>query len=67
MAQLQPGKLVGYSPRPLAWPADVLARIPDTPHSRLADFLPWNSHAFQTLHFCRILGVVTDCTFATNW
>jgi hypothetical protein len=26
---------------PLAWLADVLARIADTPQSRLADLLPW--------------------------
>lgn len=27
---------------PQAWLADVLARIADTPHSRLAELLPWN-------------------------
>jgi transposase len=27
---------------PLAWLADVLARIADTPQSRLPDLLPWN-------------------------
>lgn len=27
---------------PQAWLADVLARIADTPQSRLADLLPWN-------------------------
>ena len=27
---------------PLAWLADVLAHIADTPQSRLADLLPWN-------------------------
>lgn len=27
---------------PLAWLADVLARIADMPQSRLPDLLPWN-------------------------
>ena len=27
---------------PFAWLADVLARIADTPQSRLPDLLPWN-------------------------
>ena len=27
---------------PQAWLADVLARIADTPATRLDDFLPWN-------------------------
>lgn len=27
---------------PQVWLADVLARIADTPQSRLADLLPWN-------------------------
>lgn len=27
---------------PQAWLADVLARIADTPMSRLSDLLPWN-------------------------
>ena len=27
---------------PLAWLADLLARIADTPQSRLPDLLPWN-------------------------
>jgi hypothetical protein len=27
---------------PQAWLADTLARIADTPQSRLADLLPWN-------------------------
>ena len=27
---------------PQAWLADLLARIADTPQSRLAEFLPWN-------------------------
>ena len=27
---------------PQAWLADVLARIADTPQSRLAELLPWN-------------------------
>lgn len=32
---------------PLAWLADVLARIADTPQSRLHDPLPWNSAPLQ--------------------
>jgi hypothetical protein len=27
---------------PQAWPADVLARLPDMPLSRLPELLPWN-------------------------
>lgn len=27
---------------PQAWPADVLARLPDYPTNRVADLLPWN-------------------------
>jgi hypothetical protein len=27
---------------PLAWPADVFARIAEMPHSRLPELLPWN-------------------------
>jgi len=30
---------------PQAWLADVLARMPDYPAKRIADFLPWNCHA----------------------
>lgn len=32
---------------PQAWLADVLARIADTPQSRLSELLPWNWHAAQ--------------------
>lgn len=35
---------------PLAWLADVLARIAGTPQSRVADLLPWNWKA----HFARL-------------
>ena len=34
---------------PQAWLADVLARIPDLPQSRLAELLPWNWQAPETL------------------
>jgi transposase len=27
---------------PQAWPADVLARLPDHPAERIGDLLPWN-------------------------
>jgi transposase len=27
---------------PQAWPADVLARLPDHPAKRISDLLPWN-------------------------
>ena len=30
---------------PQAWLADVLARIADTPQTKLAELLPWNSRA----------------------
>jgi transposase len=33
---------------PLAWFADVLARIAGLPQSRLPELLPWNWHAAQT-------------------
>jgi hypothetical protein len=29
---------------PQAWLADVLARIADTPQTKLAELLPWNWH-----------------------
>lgn len=35
---------------PQAWLADVLARIADTPQSRLADLLPWNWKAQDWRH-----------------
>ena len=34
---------------PQAWLADVLARIPDLPQGRLAELLPWNWQAPETL------------------
>ncbi|HMB48824.1 MAG TPA: transposase domain-containing protein, partial [Afifellaceae bacterium] len=32
---------------PLAWLADVLARIAETPHSRLPELLPWQWKALS--------------------
>jgi transposase len=32
---------------PQAWLADVLARLPDHPASKIADLLPWNWKANQ--------------------
>jgi transposase len=43
---IQTAKLNGVDPQ--AWLADVLARIADTPQSRLADLLPWNWAKEQT-------------------
>ena len=37
---IETAKLNGVDPQ--AWLADVLARIADTPLSRLPDLLPWN-------------------------
>jgi len=37
---IQTAKLNDVDPQ--AWLADVLARLPDHPASRIADLLPWN-------------------------
>jgi transposase len=42
---IQTAKLNGVDPQ--AWLADVLARIADTPQTRLADLLPWNWNISQ--------------------
>ena len=34
---------------PLAWLADVLARIADIPQGRLSELLPWNWNTDQAL------------------
>ena len=39
---IQTAKLNDVDPQ--AWLADVLARIADTPQTRLIEFLPWNWH-----------------------
>jgi len=43
---IQTAKLADVDPQ--AWLADVLARIADTPQSRLAELLPWNWAADRT-------------------
>ena len=40
---IQTAKLNDVDPQ--AWLADVLARIADTPQTKLAELLPWNSRA----------------------
>lgn len=35
---------------PQAWLADVLARVADTPKSRLAELLPWNWIATREIY-----------------
>jgi transposase len=37
---IQTAKLNGIDPQ--AWLADVLARLPDHPASKIAELLPWN-------------------------
>lgn len=42
---IQTAKLNGIDPQ--AWLADVLARLPDHPASRITDLLPWNWKATE--------------------
>ncbi|WP_410051582.1 transposase domain-containing protein [Bradyrhizobium sp. SZCCHNR1043] len=43
---IQTAKLNNVDPQ--AWLADVLAKLPDHPASKLADLLPWSWQAAQT-------------------
>ncbi len=43
---IQTAKLNNVDPQ--AWLADVLAKLPDHPASKLADLLPWGWQAAQT-------------------